>query len=557
MKLVSKRGKRDTTQKDETKYPETEWSQEQMRALQMATQSNVNDVKVTEEAVDNSFEHLEPPKKSIIKIALLVLFILVLTAAVAFGVWYYWWTNHATFDYELKPVVILYGQNVLSDEFLTQESKDTGITAEFQNSDFAPVQGRVTVPLDLELGWRSLETTATLYVMVPVSEITHEFREELPDIDPLTLLSNAEIARGIDYDIKFSEPPLPLDLYEVGEHTLHLSLNGALFNVKLIIEDTTAPTATAVSVVTNIGEPVTAGEFVTNINDASMIAGVDFVAEPDILSHREQLVEVIISDIFGNSAIITSSLTVILNDLPPVIAGLSLIESMIGKEVEYGRGVTVFDSFGRELEFEVEDSGVDINTLGEYTAYYIAHDLTGNVTTEEFTVRIINADPAAILRQADSILAQILRNDMTTVQRVRAIFTYIRSSMTFDGSDDKKPVSLYEAAHQALDTKRGNSFNYAALAEVLLTRAEIPNMRIFRSADHPVHVWNLIDPNDDDNWYHFDSTPAPVPYREIDNAMHMFTATQAKDFAARIIGRGGNPTMYYEFNPDMYPYIVT
>ena len=81
-------------------------------------------------------------------------------------------------------------------------------------------------------------------------------------------------------------------------------------------------------------------------------------------------------------------------------------------------------------------------------------------------------------------------------------------------------------------------------------------MRIFRSADHPAHVWNLIDPNDDDYWYHFDATPTPIQYREITNAMYMFTQAQAKDFAVRVVGRGGNTTMYFDFDPDLYPYIV-
>ena len=441
MKLISKRGKRDTVQKDEFAYPEVQWSEEQMRALQMATQSSVGDAPVSEEAAEHSFEHLEPPKKSIIKIALVVLFVLVLLSAAAFGGWYYWWTNHATFEYDLQPVVILYGQNVTSAEFLTQEAKDNGITSEFQNTGFTPVQGRVTVPLFLELGWRSLDTSATLYVMVPVSEIVHEFREESPDIDPYSLISNSEIARGIDYAVIFTEPPLALDKYEVGEYTLRLSLNGALFEVTLIIEDTTAPAATPVPVVTNIGEPVSPEEFVTDVYDASPIVDIDFIAIPDILSQREQLVEVIISDIFGNSSIFTSSLTIILDDLPPIFAGISLIESMVGKEVNYGRGVTVYDSFGRELEFEVEDSDVDINTEGEYTAFYIAYDLTGHITTEEFTVRIINADPAEVIRQADVILTQILADNMTTAGKVRAIHSYIRELLTFEESDEK-PVSI-------------------------------------------------------------------------------------------------------------------
>jgi len=555
MKLVSKRGKRDSTQKLEISYPETQWSEEQMRALQMAAESNVADHPISEEAASQSFEHLAPPKKSFIKITLLVLLILTLVAAAGFGGWYYWWTNHATFEYDLKPVVILYGQSVTPSEFLTDKAIAEGISAEFQNPDFAPVQGRVTVPLVLELGWRSLETTATLYVMIPVIEILHEFREEAPEIDPFSLISNAEIARGILYDVDFTDPPLPLTDYLVGEYTLHLALNGTPFAVTLIIEDTLPPTATAVPVIIDIGESVEPEDFVTDVDDPSPIASIVFSEEPDTLAQREQLVEVIITDIFGNSAIFASSLTIVLNDAPPIIAGINPLESMVGQEVEYGIGVTAFDSFLREIEFYVDDSGVDIDEEGLYEAFYIAQDLTGNVTSEPFSVRIIGADPVEVNRQVDNVLRQILSNDMTTVEKIRAIHTYIRELLTLEESD-VVPVSLYEPAFQALDTKRGDSHVYSALAEVMLTRAEIPNMRVYRSSEFTAHVWNLVSPDDSESWYHFDATPTPIQYREITAAMYMFTAAQAKDFAVRVVGRGGNTTMYFAFDTELYPEIV-
>ncbi|MCL2628885.1 MAG: transglutaminase-like domain-containing protein [Oscillospiraceae bacterium] len=554
MKLFSKTGKRDTTQQTpvEIEYPETEWSDEQKRALQMATTPSAqNTAPISNEAVDQSFEHLAPPKKSIGKILLIVLLITVLVAAAAFGGWYYWWTTHATFDYELQPVVILNGQGVTPNEFLTDASISDGISAIFQNPEFTPVQGRVSVPLILDLGWRSLEATATLYVMVPLAQTTHEFRLEAPEINPVDLLSNAEIARGIFFEVDFVHKPFPLDTYDVGEYTLQLVLNDAPFEVLLVIEDTTPPSATSVSVVTNIGEPVEPGDFVTDVYDASGIASIMFANEPDVLLHREQLIEVIITDTFGNFATFTSSMTVILNDSPPIFDGVDIIESMVGQVVDYGAGVTVVDSFGRTLEFEVDDSEVDISKEGEYKASYIAHDLTGNMTSVPFTVLIISVDPADVLKQADDILESILEEDMSSTDKIRAIFTHIRGLVTLAESDDK-PASIFEAAHQALTAKRGNSYNFSALAQVLLTRAEIPNMRIFRSSDHPAHVWNLVNPYDD-SWYHFDSMPTKV--REINDLMFMFTQKQADEFSEKLADRNA-PAIYFSFDPEIYPDIV-
>jgi len=240
-----------------------------------------------------------------------------------------------------------------------------------------------------------------------------------------------------------------------------------------------------------------------------------------------------------------------LNESPPSFDGVALIESIVGKDVKYGVGVTAFDSFGRELEFDVIDGEVDVYEVGEYKAYYIAHDLTGNTTTEEFTVLIINVEPDEVIKQADDILEQILEDDMSDAEKIRAIFTYIRGFMSVQESDDE-PKSIYEAAFVALDTKRGNSFNFAALSQVLLSRADIPNMRIFRSSEHPAHVWNLVSP-DGDFWYHFDSMPTSV--RDINDLMFMFTQKQAGEFAAKLADRDSKP-IYYEFDKDFYPDIV-
>jgi len=110
---------------------------------------------------------------------------------------------------------------------------------------------------------------------------------------------------------------------------------------------------------------------------------------------------------------------------------------------------------------------------------------------------------------------------------------------------------VYESANQALVHRRGDCFVFYSIAELLLTMADIPNMRIDRIGGTTTrHAWNLINP-DGLGWHHFDTTPHIV--RQLDR--FMFTQTQAEEFT-RIIQAEGQGRDYFTFYPELYPEIV-
>jgi len=158
--------------------------------------------------------------------AMLIIFLLIFLSAAAAGGWYYWWTSHATFEYSLQPVVILEGQSFSPDDFLDYTHGTGDMTAALQNPRFIPAAGLIHVPVTLTYGMRSLDTTAVLYVLEPIDQITIELGQEGPSLDPMAFIANAEITGGVPFDVRFTETPLPLEEYPVGEFNLHLSLNG-------------------------------------------------------------------------------------------------------------------------------------------------------------------------------------------------------------------------------------------------------------------------------------------------------------------------------------------
>jgi len=471
-------------------------------------------------------------------------------AAAGFAVWYYWWTNHATFEYELQPVVILYGQSITPEEFIYPSEVMENVSASFSIPRFRIYEGRQEVPMTLTLGWRTIETTAYLYAMTTIYQIDHEYRMPGPELRAIDMVANADVAAGIPFDVAFVENPLPLDEYEVESHILQLILNDAPFEVILHVADTTPPTATAVDRTIKIGETVTPEDFIVSgsIFDESPIYSVAFVDEMIDLPRRDQIVEVAIEDIHGNQTIINASLTVQLNQTPPVIEGTGTIEALLGRPILYLPGVTAYDDFGRSLTdyIEVDSSGVDQHAVGMYTVIYRVTDYTGNSVQVEETVHVLDIDPDYVNEQVDALLAGIINDNMTQVQMALAIHRWVRNNMTY-ASVRGGPDSAYDGAYRALRDRRGNCFIYYSISTVMLTRAGIPTMRVERIDGTPTrHRWNLINP-DDLGWHHYDSVPIRLEINR--DRMAFFTDTEARYFTSEMLRVNGMRD-YFTYNTD-------
>jgi transglutaminase-like putative cysteine protease len=206
---------------------------------------------------------------------------------------------------------------------------------------------------------------------------------------------------------------------------------------------------------------------------------------------------------------------------------------------------------GRELEIQVDSSGVDLFTAGEYTVIYYTTDATGNRTEVAETVFIIDIDIDYVYAEVDRLLNDILNNNMSEREKVTAIHRWIRNNIGW-ASIRGGPSTVYEAAYRALRQRNGNCFNFYALAEVMLTRAEIPNMLIERIPGTPTrHRWNLVNP-DNLGWHHFDSVPAGL---NLGDRAAFFTDSQAREFAERIRIERGRAD-YFTYDPTLYPEIV-
>jgi len=499
-----------------------------------------------------------PKKRSAQSVVITILLIIILSGASFFG-WYYWWTTYATFEYSLQPVVVLEGQHVEPSDFMTPGENFQRVSVVYRNPVFRPAAGRQDVLLTLSMGWRIVDASAPLYILTPLPILEHEFAEVRPALTAADLIFNSDAVADASFDLRFVEEPMLLEDYAVGEYNLNLSLDGVPFSVLLSVKDTIAPEATPVNRDIMIGEELRPEDFVTDVSDASdhlPILVTYYGNEADVFGQKQDIA-VKVEDYYGNYTIVHAELSVRHNTENPVIEGADTVLSMVGDPIMYLQGVMAFDDFGRNItdRVSVDSSEVDQYTVGVYTITYTVVDFTGLSFETEVLVHVLDLDIDVVNEEVDKILEDIIEEGTTQLEQVHAIFSWVRSNITYAQNRDR-PETAYEGAYRALRERRGNCYIYYSISELLLTRAGIPNMLIERIPGTSTrHRWNLINP-DGLGWHHFDSYPYPMRLG-LGIQRAFFTSSQAAEYTRMVANLEERPMPdYYTYDPSLYPAIV-
>jgi len=496
-------------------------------------------------------------KKGALKKVLISTSLIVFLSIAGLFAWYFWWTSQASFEFKLQPVVILEGQQINPDDFLAPAENPDRISIVFRDPLFKPATGSQEVNLTIIRGRSVVESSSPLYILTAFDQITHEFGEAGSKPQPTDLFENASIIAGVPVDMRFTVEPMPLEDYPVGEHILSLTLNDTPFEVLLIVEDTKPPEADQVDLTIMIGEEVRPEDFVTNITDASDHLPISITYHgpyPDIFG-QNQIITIDLKDYYDNYTRIQSKLTVLHNTAEPTIVGAETIFINIGDPISYMTGVKAYDDFGRDITdmIKIDDFGVNPNETGLYTVLYMVTDLSGLTAELIVPVHVTDAVADFVNEKVDYILAGIINDEMTQLQKVRSIFSWIRSNVFY--SISKETIeSPYAGAYRALRELKGDSYIFSSISKIMFDRADIPNLLIERYPDEPAsHRWNLINP-DNSGWHHYDSFPSPFN-AGIQKAF--FTDTQATEFS-RQLSTDENRTEdnYYSYNFILYPQIV-
>jgi len=207
--------------------------------------------------------------------------------------------------------------------------------------------------------------------------------------------------------------------------------------------------------------------------------------------------------------------------------------------------VTATDDRDGQLQFSVDSSRVNLEQEGIYRIIYEASDSSGNTTKVERAIQVsasLVINQELVEEKAREILDKIIREDMNDHEKIKQIYNYVRKNVAYSSSSEKDILS---AAYKAMVKRKGDCYNYFAMAKVLLDLCGIDNLPIERYKAKSSHYWLLV--NVGTGWYHYDPSPqsAEDPFR-----CFMKTDKQVKAYAkSRVDGRSD----YYKFNEELYP----
>jgi len=204
---------------------------------------------------------------------------------------------------------------------------------------------------------------------------------------------------------------------------------------------------------------------------------------------------------------------------PPQIIGVRNLTVYLGEAIAYRKNITLTDNNGDDGVFlNIDSSKVDLSTPGTYAATYIATDKAGNESRETIFVTVVESQISLeeLNSKLDSVIAVIIRNDMNTEEKIRAVYEYVQSHMSYVSDSDKSDWRA-EAYRALFVSGSGDCFSFFAASKAFFERLGIVSLDVQRTPGlvEQTHYWSIVNISDDVNnnvWYYYDSCPLRSEY---------------------------------------------
>ena len=259
---------------------------------------------------------------------------------------------------------------------------------------------------------------------------------------------------------------------------------------QVTVADTTPPAVTVQEVTVYEGATVTLEDLLQEATDLAGDVTTKLLQEIDTTTAGTYTVTLEATDLNGNVTTVECTITVRKDEDAPVFSGLKDITTSKGKKPDYTKGVTAKDERDGVVEFQYDDSKVDLTKAGSYYVTYTAVDKSGNQVSARRKV-VVDHDQDDTQALIDSIAAG-LSDD---AEKIR---DYVRDSIKYShdwGGED--PVWF------GFTNKKGNCYVHALCLQVLLEAKGYETNLIW--VTDKSHYWLQV--KLDVGWRHIDATP--------------------------------------------------
>ena len=400
---------------------------------------------------------------------------------------------------ELKSLTLPSGV-LLQPQELVAGLEGTGISVSFVKEPATEAVGQQTVELLFTMNGAECTRTVTLTRFQMITEISSKLGSgNIPDIRDF--IPNRNINASFQGDSPASIPE-----ESCGTHSLIIECDGRKYPVTYLVTEDIPPEAIGLTVTTEAGAVPAPESLVDQIVDHTEVI-VAYAQEPELTMLGTHEVVLVLTDAFGNSTQVTSTVEVIPAENGPSFTGLEELRVQVGSTISYKTGISATDPQDGELTFTVDPGNVDNKTVGTYTAYYTATDADGNTLTVPRTIVVLDEIEAAVEQKAQAVLDKIITDKMTRDEKIYKVYYYSRHNVLFVGSSDKR--SIAHAAYEGFTTGRGDCYTYYAMNVIMLDLLGIENLEVARVGGTSNHWWNLV-LFEDGKYYHVDSCPKSI-----------------------------------------------
>jgi len=318
---------------------------------------------------------------------------------------------------------------------------------------------------------------------------------------------------AVPYHARFLTDVSSIDTSLPATYKLAINCDYVTKFVLLEITDLTAPKAYIVPQTYLIGtEFPSADECVTDIIDKSKVT-VEYENVPEFNEAQTTELSVALTDEFGNEASYSVPFKILKDTTPPEITYENLT-CKLGDKQGFISLISVTDDYDLNPVLEIDDSNVNYDVAGSYPVILSASDRFGNTSDDIYETLIIldESDSTSanaysyesVLAAAKQICNEIITDDMSDVDKARAILNWCHSNIKYKHKGPNN--SVIDAAGFGFKYRQGDCYIFCSCVSFLLDMYDIPNITVCR---YPVkrtdHYWNLV--YLEDQWWHCDSTP--------------------------------------------------
>ena len=294
-----------------------------------------------------------------------------------------------------------------------------------------------------------------------------------------------------------------------------------------------------------------AKDFVVSLPEGAKIEYAETLSITSLGAHTLGL---IVTRANGEQSEHTVTLTLIIDNEPPVLSGVGDLVVYIGEGISYRNGVTVSDNCDGEVTIAIDSSAVNTAVEGSYPVRYTATDASGNVTVQEILVWVYREQvtEAMLFSEIDRLIDSYVPRTGTPEAQARAIYDYVYYHIAYNDTSDKS--DWVRAAYEGIRSGQGDCFTYFALSKAFFVRLGIESMDVKRTEGivSERHYWNLVNIGTaaTPRWYHFDACRI---LGESASLGCLMTDAQLRAFSAARTDQNGVSNYFYAYDSSAYP----